>query len=167
MAESKRLADYVAVPPTREHVVTDCVALIDDEVSSKGGLSGVAIKGAYKTVKTIKKRFVPEVVDALLDDWVAKLEPYYQSWQTSQSGTLAEYLTVRADDVAEDLLSVTDERSAGSKHKTATKLYNKMRPSAKRNVATAVPKLGALMERHLEAAQQGTSASSVDAASGE
>jgi len=137
----------------RERVVADCVALIDEEVKSKGGLSGVAVKGAYGTVKTIKPRFVPEVVDALLDDWVGKLEPYYGKWRGGGAGSLAEFLTSRSDDVAEDLLAVTDERAARTKHKTASKLYNKMRPSAKRNVSGAVPKLGALMEKHINEAE--------------
>jgi hypothetical protein len=154
MSASKSLADYVAASPARERVVADCVALVDEEVKGKGGLSGVAVKGAYGTVKTIKPRFVPEVVDALLDDWVAKLEPYYEKWRSGGSvGTLAEFLTARSDDVAEDLLAVTDERSARSKHKTATKLYGKMRPSAKRNVSAAVPKLGGLMEKHITEAE--------------
>ena len=147
------LAEYVAKSPVRERVVADCVALIDEEVKSKGGLSGVAVKGAYGTVKTIKPRFVPEVVDALLDDWVAKLEPYYGKWRGGGSGSLAEFLTARSDDVAEDLLAVTDERAARTKHKTASKLYNRMRPSAKRNVSGAVPKLGALMEKHINEAE--------------
>lgn len=156
----KTLAEYVATGPARERVVTDCVALVDEEVKAKGGLSGVAIKGAYGTVKTIKPRFVPEVVDALLDDWVAKLEPYYSKWRGGGSaGTLAEFLTARSDDVAEDLLAVTDERSGRSKHKTATKLYGKMRPSAKRNVSAAVPKLGALMEKHIHEAESAGGAS--------
>lgn len=148
MSTQKTLADYVGASPTRERVVADCASLVDEEVKSKGGISGVAIKGAYGTVKAIKPRFVPEVIDALLDEWVAKLEPYYAKWRSSGSGSLAEYLTARSEDVAEDLLKVTDERAGRSKHKTASKLYGKMRPSAKRNVAAAVPKLGALMEKH-------------------
>jgi hypothetical protein len=154
------LAEYVAKPPARERVVADCVALIDEEVKAKGGLSGVAVKGAYGTVKAIKPRFVPEVVDALLDDWVGKLEPYYGKWRAGGSGSLAEFLTARSDDVAEDLLAVTDERAAKTRHKTASKLYNKMRPSAKRNVAAAVPKLGALMEKHINEADAGGRAGS-------
>lgn len=149
MADAKTLAEYVAVPPVRERVVADCVTLIDDEVKAKGGLSGVAVKGAYKTVKAIKPRFVTEVVDSLLDDWVAKLEPYYTKWRSGGSGSLSEFLTARSDEVAEDLLVVTDERAGNTKHRTASKLYGKMRPSAKRNVSAAVPKLGSLMERHI------------------
>ena len=162
MSDDKQLADYVAKEPAREQVVTDCDALIDGEVKAKSGLSGVAIKGAYKTVKAIKPRFVPEVVNALLDDWVAKLEPYYGKWRASGSGTLTEFLTSRSDDVAEDLLQVTDQRSAGSKHKTASKLYKRMRPSAKRNVSAAIPKLGALMERQIDASESGAATAAAE-----
>lgn len=158
MSSQKTLADYVGAPAVRERVVAECASLVDEEVKGKGGLSGVAIKGAYGTVKAIKPRFVPEVIDGLFDEWVAKLEPYYARWRSAGTGSLAEFLTSRSEDVAEDLLSVTDERAARSKHKTAGKLYGKMRPSAKRNVAGAIPKLGALMERHVrdgDAAAQG------------
>jgi hypothetical protein len=154
------LAEYVGKSPARERVVADCVALIDQEVKSKSGLSGVAVKGAYGTVKAIKPKFIPEVVDALLDDWVGKLEPYYGKWRGGGTGSLAEFLTARSDDVAEDLLAVTDERAARTRHKTASKLYNKMRPSAKRNVSGAVPKLGALMEKHINEAESSGAAGS-------
>lgn len=159
MSSQKTLADYVATPPARERVVADCATLVDEEVRSKGGLGGVAIKGAYGTVKAIKPRFVPEVIDTLFDEWVAKLEPYYARWRSGGTGSLSEYLTARSDDVAEDLLTVTDARAARTKHKTAGKLYSKMRPSAKRNVSAAIPKLGAVMERHVrdaDAAGQGS-----------
>jgi hypothetical protein len=127
---NKTLAEYVAIEPTRATVVADCVALVDEEVRSKGGLSGVTIKAAYGTVKTIKPRFVEGVIDA----------------------SLGEFLTARSDEVAEDLLAVTDDRARSTKHKTAAKLYDKMRPSAKKNVAAAMPKLGGLMEKHVGAA---------------
>jgi hypothetical protein len=151
MSSQKTLAEYVGSPPAREQVISECATLVDEEVKAKGGISGIAIKGAYGTVKTIKPRFVPEVIDTLLDEWVSKLEPYYAKWRAAGTGSLAEFLTARSEDVADDLLTVTDERASRTRHKTAGKLYGKMRPSAKRNVAAAIPKLGALMERHVRA----------------
>jgi hypothetical protein len=145
----KTLAEYVAVEPTRAAVVTECVALVDDEVKSKSGLSGVAIKGAYGTVKAIKPSFVEGVIDALFDEWVGKLEPYFARWRSGGQGTLVEFLAVRCDDVAEDLLAVTDGRARSTSHRTAAKIYDRMRPSAKKNVAGAVPRLAALMARHV------------------
>lgn len=148
--EFKTLAELVGTDPNRSEVVSACVELVNAEVKAKKGIKGVAIKGAYGTVKRIKPRFVPETIDALLDDWLARMQPHFEAWQSSGSGSFADYVSANADAVAEDLLSVTDERAATSKHKTATKLYGKLRPKAKIDVASAAPKLGALIDEYLE-----------------
>lgn len=149
MSSQETLSQKIGSEPTRGRVVQECVVLVDQEVQAKNGVSGLAIKGAYGTVKKIKPDFVTAAVDGLLDGWLERLEPYYSSWQQATGSTFAQFLTVRADDVAEDLLVVTDERAETSKYKTAAKLYKKLRPSAKKNVSGSVPKLGALLERHL------------------
>jgi len=114
----------------RPQVVKECCAIIDHQVSAKKGFSGIAIKGAYKTVKAIKPGFVPGVVDALLDEWVAKL---------------ADFERAR---VAEALISVTDARAETTKHKTAQKLYHRFRPSALTNVEDGVPELATLVTQY-------------------
>ena len=144
------LSQYISQEPNRPNVVKDCVILIDAQVKSKSGFSGTLIKGAYGMIKTLKKRFVPEVVDGLLDDWIAKLEPFYQTWQRGDSGTFTEFLTSRSEEVAEQLLMVTDDKAEKTKHKRAKKAYLKMRGSAKKNVVDAIPELGKMIERYLK-----------------
>ena len=95
---------------------------------------------------------MPEVVDSLLDDWLGKLQPHYDKWLANKTTTLSQFLVARSDDVAEDLLSVTDERAQKSSHGTAKKMYLKMRDGAKKNVVEAIPDLAKLVEKHLEAA---------------
>ncbi len=143
------LREQIAVEPTRPRVVAECITLIDNQVKSKGGLKGVALKGAYGAIKTVKRGFVREVVEALLDDWLDKLEPYYVKWNGAAGG-FSEYLIARSGDVAEDLLEVTDVRAETTKHKTAKKYYFKMRDKAKDNVIEAIPELARLIERHLQ-----------------
>jgi hypothetical protein len=147
------LKERLGTEPVRSQVVTECQTLIDDQVRAKSGLTGVAIKGAYATIKRIKRGFVPEVVNALLDEWLGKLQGHYETWTAGGGGGFADFLAARAEDVAEDLLSVTDARADKSAHKTAKKAYGKMRGSAKKQVAEAVPALGRLIERHLQAAE--------------
>lgn len=149
MSQSPTLTEQISAEETRPKVVAECVTLIDSEVKSKGGFGGVALRGAYATIKAIKRGFVPDVVEALLDDWVVQLEPYYDRWKTGGGTTFSEYVTARSEDVAEDLLKVTDERAANTKHTTAKKAYGKMRGSAKKHVIQAVPKLGQIIEKHL------------------
>ena len=148
-ADSATLASIVGAEPPRAEVVAACVELVNAEVKSKKGFSGAAVKTAYGTIKRIKPKFVSETIDALLDDWMAKMEPYFAEWRGAGSGTFEVFVGDRADDVAEDLLSVTDGRAEGTKHKTAGKLYFKMRPKALANVAIAVPKLGALIDQYV------------------
>ncbi len=145
------LKEHLGKDPVREAVITDCIALIDAQVKAKSGLSGVAIKGAYGTIKRIKKGFVRGTIDSLLDDWLDKLQPYYETWMSGgKKGSLADFLSARSDEVAEDLLSVTDARAERSTHKTAKKAYKKMRGSAKKNVVEAIPELGRVLEKHLD-----------------
>ncbi|KAB2908179.1 MAG: hypothetical protein F9K40_04540 [Kofleriaceae bacterium] len=150
---SQSLVERIGVEPIRAKVIEECVELIDAQVKSKSGLSGMAIKGAYATIKTIKRGFVPSVVDALLDDWLGKLQPHHDKWSAGGSGTFAEFVIARSDDVAEDLLQVTDERAAKTSHTTAKKAYEKMRGNAKKNVIEAIPELARLIEKHMAATQ--------------
>ena len=68
------LVERLGVEPHREKVIADCVTLIDHQVKSRGGMSGIAVRASYATIKAIKRRFVPEVVDGLLDEWLGKLQ---------------------------------------------------------------------------------------------
>jgi hypothetical protein len=67
------LVEKLAKDPVRPLVITDCVELIDAQVKQKG----FVIKSAYATIKAIKKRFIPEVVDSMLDEWLEKLQPHF------------------------------------------------------------------------------------------
>lgn len=144
------LVEQLGKEPVRTQVVSDCVDLVDAQVKQKGFI----MKSAYATIKAIKKRFVPEVVDGLLDEWLGKLQPHYDKWSATKQGPFSDYVIARSDDVAEDLLSVTDARAKKTSHTTAKKMYERMRDSAKKNVVEAIPELSRMIERHLAAAPQ-------------
>jgi hypothetical protein len=145
---STTLAENLGTEPHRAPVIADCVALIDAQVKQKG----FVVKSAYGVIKAIKKRFVPEVVDALLDDWLAKLQPHYDRWAAAKQATFSDFMVARSDDVAEDLLSVTDARADKTSHTTAKKMYLRMRDSAKRDVVEAIPDLAKMIEKYLNGA---------------
>jgi hypothetical protein len=139
------LVELLGKPPAREQVIAECVDLIDAQVKQKGFL----IKSAYATIKAIKRKFVPEVVDSLLDDWLTKLQPHFDKWGANKTSSLNDFLVARGDDVAEDLLSVTDERAEKTTHTTAKKMYLRMRDGAKKNVIEAIPDLAKMVEKYL------------------
>lgn len=142
------LADKLTKPPARDTVIADCCKMIDEEVKSKGGLSGMAVKGAYSVVKAVSPKFVPEVVDAMLDQWVEKLEAYYDAFKQRGGGAFGDYLKQRGPEVADRLLEVTDARAARAKNAAVKKMYEKMRGSAKKHVEEALPRLGALVQKN-------------------
>ncbi len=141
------LVEKLARDPVRPQMINDCVDLIDGQVKQKG----FVIKSAYATIKAIKKRFVPEVVDSMLDEWLEKIQPHYDKWSVAKASSFTDYVVARGDDVAEDLLAVTDGRAERSSHTTAKKMYGRMRDGAKKNVIEAIPALAQMIERHLKA----------------
>lgn len=145
----KQLTTLIQDQEKRRVVVEDCADLVDSEVRSKKGVSGALVKTSYKLVKTFKPNAIQDAVDGLLDDFVARLQVFYEGYQQEGSpGTLESYLQGRSDAVAESLLEVTDERARESSAKTLVKAYNRLRPKAKEHVILAVPQLGALLDKH-------------------
>jgi len=144
------LTEVLLVPGSRPKVVADCVRVIDEEVDSKGGLTGLAVKGAYALVKTVKPGFVSEAVDGMLDDFVKRLEPFYAAAQ-AKNEPIGPALSTRAGEVAEALLSISDERAQRSKNGTLKKAYDKLRPTGKKHVEAAVPRVGRLIAKYAAA----------------
>jgi hypothetical protein len=142
------LKERLGQEPQRKAVVTDACDVLDQEVADKSGLTGIAIKGAYSIVKNIKPGFVQEVVDGLLDDFLDALDPIYQEASQKQQPP-GRYLAANGERAADALLGITDERAARSSRAVIRKTYDKLRPSAKKQVASAAPRLGQLLDRHL------------------
>lgn len=145
------LKDQILLPGRRGAVVDDCVALVDEQVAAKSGLSGLAIKGAYAVVKAVKPGFIREAVDHLLDEFVERLEPYYQA-ATSARQDVPSYFDAHAAEIANGLLGVTDARAARAHNATVKKTYEKLRPTGQKHVESAVPSIGKLIARHASTA---------------
>jgi hypothetical protein len=141
------LAEQLGGGETRGKVIDDACRVLDQEVADKGGITGLAIKGAYKVVQGIKPGFIREVVDALLDDFLGALDPIYQEAMAKQRPTGA-YVRENASRVADALLAVTDRRAKDAKRQVVRSAYEKLRPMAKKQVEGAAPRLGDLIERH-------------------
>lgn len=141
------LLETLAAPSKRPIVIGDCVNLVDQEVAAKGGISGFAIKAAYKVVKGIKPGFIPEVVDALLDDFCRRLQPLVDE-AGSKSAKVSSFFPSNGGRVADALLGITDERARQAKNALVKGTYERLRPTAKKHVEEAVPRVGALIEKH-------------------
>jgi hypothetical protein len=144
------LKDILTRPGTRPQVIADCERLIEEEVASKG-LAGIPIKAAYAIVKAIKPGFIPEVIDHMLDDFSDRLDPVYQAALTKNEPVGA-YFNAHGGEVSEALLAITDGRAQRAKNQAVKSTYEKLRPTAKKHVEAAVPRIGRLVAKHASAA---------------
>ena len=132
----------------RPAVVSDFETLVDAEVSDKGGVSGAVVKTGFAAVKKIKPGIIPSAVDTLLPDFATALEPFYGDYRAKGGSDFGAYLTSRSDEASDALLSVTDSRAERSSRDSIKKVYGKLRPNGKKNVEEALPRLGALVDKH-------------------
>jgi len=147
MATMPALSHQLLDPKRRPSVVSDACALIDTEVARTSGLSGMAIKSAYKVVQGVKPDAVPRAVDELLPAFTAQLETYHQ--QSEESGRpLTDVLSDDPGAVADALLGIADARVARTSRTTVRKAYKKVRGVARRHVVDALPGAAELVSRH-------------------
>jgi hypothetical protein len=142
------LQEILLAPGTQPKVAADCCALIEQEVSGMSGVSGTAVKLAYKTVITFLPGHIRYMVGVLLPQMVDKLEPYWTDFNTSGGPRFGDYLAERGGEVSQALLSVTDARAAASGRPTVIKAYGTVRGGAARHVEAALPHVGDLVLKY-------------------
>ncbi len=142
------LHEMLLPPEIQPQVVSDCEALIDNEVGDMSGISGTAVKLAYKTVKTFSSGHIHYMVETLLPRMADQLQPYWADFNAGGGGSFGDYLAKREDEVTEALLVITDERGRNSSRPTIVKAYNTVRGSAAKHVKATLPSVGALVERY-------------------
>lgn len=141
------LVEVIKDDAKRRVVVDDCVALIEAEVADKSGLTGTGIKLGYKTVKGLKPGMIPMAMNHLLDDFAARVDPYWLDCQ-KQGKDPRGYFTGKKGEIANALLGITDARAQRSSHKVLVGTYNKLRPMAVDHVGAAMPRFADLVKKH-------------------
>jgi hypothetical protein len=144
------LHDILLAPRTQPNVVADCETLIDQEVAGLSGISGTAVKLAYRTVKTFASGHVHYMVETLLPRMADELQPYWVDFNASAGAEFGDYLASHGDEVAESLLTVTDERGRNSNRPTIMQAYNTVRGGAVKHVKAALPQVGALVHKYAQ-----------------
>nr|MDQ2816180.1 hypothetical protein [Actinomycetota bacterium] len=75
------LQDSLLGPDTKPALIDDCQALIEHEVSAMSGISGTAVKLAYKTVNKFAAGHVRHMVGSLLPKMAEELQPYWADFR--------------------------------------------------------------------------------------
>ncbi|KAF3886127.1 MULTISPECIES: DUF6918 family protein [Nostocales] len=140
------LSDGLADPNKKNMVVSDCLKLMDTQVASTGGVSGIALKAGYTAIRKIAPNYCAEAVERLLPEFFSALDPIWS--EGVQTGDPAKHLIQNQSRTADALLSVTDARSEKTKNTTVRSVYNKLRNSAKKNVEEAIPDLAQIIDNY-------------------
>lgn len=134
----------------RSKLVDDVVRLIDGEVGSKGGLSGLALKGGYKVVKKLKGgRMIHIASDKLLDDFTEALEGLHVKFRDEGGqGSFSDYLKRNERSATDALLGITDQKIKSAENPVIIKTYKKLRSQAVQHVKDALPNVGRMIDRY-------------------
>jgi hypothetical protein len=141
------LQELLLTPEKTPHLIADTQALVDDQIASKG-ITAAPLKAAYKAVTAFAPGYYQEAVSAMLPGMVHQLEPYWAAFVASGGGDFGDYLSKRSDQVSESLLAVTDDMAQHSGRATVVKAYQLVRGGAGKNITTALPALGALVQKY-------------------
>jgi hypothetical protein len=135
-------------PEVEPRFVADCRALIDGEVDGKSGVSGTAVKAAYKVAATFAPGYYTETIRTILPDMLDALEPFWADFLESGTADFGDYLVKHGDEASVALLSVTDAMADVSGRAAIVKAYKMVRAGANRNIEAALPALGALLQHY-------------------
>ena len=137
------LSETLLDPARRPATVDALVAVVESEVKSKGGLSGTALRTAVSAAQAIDKTIVRRAVARMLPEFLAQLDPF---WESKGEASFGPRLVADGDRAAEALLEVTDHRAANPKHAAIAKVYGMIRSKAKGHVVSALPAVGTALE---------------------
>ena len=132
----------------RARIAADCAQLIDQQVSAKSGLSGLALKATYGVVKGIGADYIPGAIKRLLPETCTALDPIWT--EGLQKGDPVAHLSQNKERTADVILSATDTRIANNGSGLIKASYNKLRKSVKGDVAAAVPELAQILSKHTQ-----------------
>ncbi len=142
------LHEILLAPENKPHVIADCNGLIEREVAEKSGMSGTAVKLAYKTASTFAPGHIRHIIDTLLPKMTEQLQPFWADFTTSGGSEFGDYLSKRGPEVSEAMLSVTDARAAASNRPVIYRAYNTVRGGAAKHVQAALPAVGDLVLKY-------------------
>lgn len=143
------LTEILLAPETQPQVVTDCYELIDQQISEMSGVSGTAVKLAFKAVNKFMPGHAYNMARKLLPDFVGQLEPYWADFNIAGGSEFGDYLAKNGDEVAGALLTVTDAKAASSDRPAVIKAYGTVRGGAAKHIRAALPRVGDLVQKYM------------------
>jgi hypothetical protein len=142
------LPEMLLTPDNWPNVTADLQALVESQLAAKSGLSGAALKTAYKAVTSFAPGYYQETVSGMVPEMADRLQPYWADFLASGGAEFGDYLSKRGDEVSESLLGITDDMAHRSNRAAVVKAYKLVRGGAGKNIEAALPGLGAVVQKY-------------------
>lgn len=143
------LSDELLNSNKKDKVVNDCCNLMEAQLASKSGISGMTLKAAFAAIKGVKPGYIPYVIDLILPQCLTALEPIWN--EGVEKGDPVGYLSNNRSLAADALLAVTDAKAKNTTRQIVRGTYQKLRGSAKQHVEEAVPDFAKLIDDNIKA----------------
>lgn len=143
-----KLVDVLNHPEPKARFIEASHALIEREVASKRGISGMALKTGFKAIRKVRPDIVPRALEFLLPHFAPVMEPHLEAAESS--GDIPGFFVSNADRIAEDLLGVTDARAAKANNPVVRRTYRGLRGHAHSHTVEAMPAVGAMLVEFAE-----------------
>jgi hypothetical protein len=143
-----KLSKQLLEESTRPAVIKDLVEVVQQEVASKKGVSGAAIKAGYGAASRVIPNLTERALNKLLPDFAAALDPFWDGFGSSGDADFGRHLADRGPEVSAALLAVTDAKVGASGREPVKKAYRALRGKADGHVQAALPRVGAALQRH-------------------
>lgn len=139
-----------ALGDATDELVRRSVALVDQELRAAEGVTGVTLRAGRALLEKAKPGFLERVMLRLWPDLARALDPFYQ--EAVRSGApLTDAFRSRAGEVAEAIVGVADAHAERTESDVVKGTYAKLRGPARRQIESAAPKLGELVQGYVVA----------------
>ena len=142
------MSQQLLTEQTRPAVMKDLVEVVQQEVASKKGVGGAALKAGYGAASKVVPNLTERGLVRLGPDLLRALDPFWADFAAGGGTEFGSHLASRGADASAALLGVTDAKVAASGKEPIKKVYNALRGKADAHVQAALPRLGAAIQRH-------------------
>ncbi|WP_454296253.1 DUF6918 family protein [Salana multivorans] len=140
------LREALTAPETKPAVVADLSALIESEVAGLSGLTGIAIKTAFAGAKKKDPNIVSRAASGYVGTLGDALEPLWQRFQAEGGSDFGAFLVANQPEAEKAIMTAVD--AAAPSGGQARAMYDKFKPQVAKILVGALPRLGALVQKH-------------------
>lgn len=142
-------AGIVLSSSAQQAVVVELATALEQHLAGKRGISGMAMKLGFNTLRAARPDVAQRAVRSLLPEVLSVIAPLHADYQGREDGDIRRFLAAHSRECGAQILARLDARLAASSNTTARGLYQRFRSSAGDELQALLPTLGTVLARHM------------------